>query len=411
MPEQNNKRPLRICLISASYYMDENCGGLSSYYFHLNRCLRELGHTTYLITGKENRTEDCTDPVLVKSGWKDMVPGDGTGPVRRILSRFAFSYHAYRQLHRLDRRHNLDVIVAPELFAQGLIASVFLHRKLVTRIHAPTFLVDRYNETQLPWISKLLSFPEKLQAKRSLAITVASNHLASTISSLWNIPPSKIHVIPNTIQVDWVRKLGMEEKKEISGDYLLFFGRLEKLKGVHVLSQSLPEVFEARPDIKMIWIGRDCGWKNRILAENEKYSDRMIFFDTMPKERLFPILRHATLVILPSLFDNFPNAGLEAMALERPVIGTYRTGFAEMIQDSVDGFLVEPGSIDALKSKILSCVKRDDLSSIGREAYARVQQYDEQRMGPLYDHFFRTITDSSLSAVRGTGPRTLRSID
>ncbi len=396
MPEQDNKRPLRICLISASYYADENCGGLSSYYFHLNRCLRELGHTTYLVTGRGNRTEDCSDPVLLKSEWKDMVPGGGNGPVRRILSRLAFSYHAYRQLNRLDRRHNLDVIIAPELFAQGLIVSLFLHRKLVTRIHAPTFLVDRYNEKQSPWISKLLSFPEKLQARRSLAITVASNHLASTISCLWNIPASKIQVIPNTIHVDWVRKLGMEAKKEISGDYLLFFGRLEKLKGVHVLSQALPGVFEARPDIKMIWIGRDCGWKNRILAENEIYSDRMLFFDTMPKERLFPILRYSTLVILPSLFDNFPNAGLEAMVLERPVVGTYGTGFAEMIQDSVDGFLVEPGNVDELRSRILSCLKRDDLSSIGRKAYERVQQWDAQRMGPKYIDFFRSISSNRI---------------
>src|SRR5262249_42489373 len=111
---------------------------------------------------------------------------------------------------------------------------------------------------------------------------------------------------------------------------------------------------------------------------------------TLEKARLFGIIRFAHLVILPSLFENLSNAGLEAMALGRPVIGTYGTGFEELIQDGINGFLVEPGNADALEKKILSCLATSDLEKIGQNAYDTVLQFDSRKLAVQNIQFYRS---------------------
>ena len=314
----------------------------------------------------------------------------GAGRLARVWSRVCFSYQAYRQAARINRESGLDIIIAPELFGQGFFASLFMKRKLVTRIHAPTALVDDYNERHsFSLIRHLLSLPEKIQAKRSLAMTVATNFLSTRISAMWKISPDRIEILRDGVDVTWIRDIAAAREREVQGAYLLYFGRLEKLKGVGVLSGVLRQILEQQPDLNMVFIGRDWGCKENILRENEKHLERILIYDTMEKERLFPFVRHAEMVVLPSLFENFSNAGLEAMALERPVLATYNTGFSELIKDGINGFLVEPGNQKALGRKILDCLQRDDLQAIGRHAYETVLEFDLLKTGRQNIEFFR----------------------
>jgi glycosyltransferase involved in cell wall biosynthesis len=379
---------LRIGVISLFYYRDDSCVGLASYYFNLVTSLSKLGHHVYLVTA------ESTPPGMVGQGTmvsrikgmsQDFVPQGLVEPVfervKRLASRLLFSYRAFLKVRSLDRSVGLDLVVAPELFAQGLFVALRMRKKLITRIHTPTYIGDRYNERyRFPWIGRILSLPEKWQARMSRGISVASTHLASVIVHDWGIPQDRIHIVPNSVQVDWIRSLAAEQGREIQGDYLLYFGRLERRKGVHILSCGLPSVFTRRSDIRMVFIGKDCGLQKEILTHNRDFQSRISFFDTMEKGKLFGVIRSAKLVILPSLFENFSNAGLEAMALGKPVVATHGTAFEEIIQDGVNGFLVEPGDAEALAQKILSCLERTDLGQIGENAYQSVLRFDSLKV-------------------------------
>lgn len=384
---------LRICLVSASYYQDENCGGIASYYFQLNNSLLALGQNVHMITCVGSEGPKAGNEILVEPSWREMVASSMNNfGWKRLLLRFLFSYRAWRVAKQLEREQGLDIVVAPELFAQGFFLSLFQRKKLITRIHAPTVLVDAYNTRhRFARVSRILSIPEKFQARRSAALTVATNFLSGKIQSLWNISSDKIHTVQTGIDISWIRNLGIKKEKEIQGRYLLYFGRLEPLKGVEVLSKALKPVFKAVPEVRMMWIGRDWGSKDRIVSDLPGYENRMEFYDTMTKERLFPIVYHASLVILPSLFENFSNAGLEAMALERPVLATLKTGFTEMIENEVSGFLVEPGNPDAMGQKIIACLERNDLDEIGRKAYEAVARYDSKKVAVENVDFFNKI--------------------
>jgi glycosyltransferase involved in cell wall biosynthesis len=98
------------------------------------------------------------------------------------------------------------------------------------------------------------------------------------------------------------------------------------------------------------------------------------------------------MVVMPSRFESFANACLEAMALGRPVVGTTGTGLAEMITDSVDGFLVPPGDAPALAAKVRTAVADDALlSRVRQAAQHRASDFDLDRMVDQLVHVYEEI--------------------
>jgi hypothetical protein len=71
------------------------------------------------------------------------------------------------------------------------------------------------------------------------------------------------------------------------------------------------------------------------------HRDRVVYIDKLEHQRLYPFVEKALAVVLPSRIDNFPNTCIEAMAHGKIVIGTRDTGFEQLIQDGVSGFLCE----------------------------------------------------------------------
>ncbi len=394
--------PLKLAFITAYYREDENCTGLASYYYNLATALADAGHQVFVITvkGIAGGTGDSNNLrcIAVKQNLysQSTVTAPSMKSVLGLAARMTFSFAAMRRVIKLDRKFALDLIIAPELFAQGLCTALWLKSKLVTRIHTPSEVVDFYNQRYPSrWLGRLNGFPERLQVRLSRGIYAASPRLASEVARHWRMAPDNIRIIPNGIHCEWVRRSAGNYKRSIPCRYMLYFGRLERRKGVSILATALAAVFAGDPDICMVFVGRDCGWKEKIMAENSRYSARIKFYDTLSKEHLFEIVLHSTLVILPSLFENFANTGLEAMALGKVVIGTTGTSFEDLITDGENGFLVPPGDAASLSAKILECLRRDDLDRIGENAYQHILQYDMSEVVKQHVNYFREILRGS----------------
>jgi glycosyltransferase involved in cell wall biosynthesis len=99
----------------------------------------------------------------------------------------------------------------------------------------------------------------------------------------------------------------------------------------------------------------------------------------MPHAQLFPIIRDAEFVALPSLVDNFPNTCVEAMMLGKIVVGTRGRGFDQLIQDGKNGLLCEPGDIDSLARAIRQAAT---LSQVDKERMAKLARERIDRLAP-----------------------------
>jgi glycosyltransferase involved in cell wall biosynthesis len=74
--------------------------------------------------------------------------------------------------------------------------------------------------------------------------------------------------------------------------------------------------------------------------------------------------------LLSSAWENFPHAVVEALAVGTPVIATRTGGVAEVLEDRVNGLVVEPGDVEALAAAISSFFADEALAARLREGAA-----------------------------------------
>jgi glycosyltransferase involved in cell wall biosynthesis len=122
-----------------------------------------------------------------------------------------------------------------------------------------------------------------------------------------------------------------------AGSYVLYFGRLEKTKGLFTLIDALRSL----PKMRCVIAG-DGPARAELQARAESYGLRHIdFLGFVSGSKLHDLIRGASCTVLPSeWYENCPMSVLESLAFARPVIGTSIGGIPELIDDGQDGRLV-----------------------------------------------------------------------
>ena len=128
-----------------------------------------------------------------------------------------------------------------------------------------------------------------------------------------------------------------------------------------------------------------------IQGNNKAYVERMIFLDNMPHEQLYPVIEGSRLVVLPSLWENFPYACLEAMSFGKVVIATTGGGFEEIVENGVSGILVGSDNPEALAGAVTEAICHKELAAIGQEARQRASQFHSSRIIPSIREYYAQI--------------------
>ncbi|MDQ6672224.1 MAG: glycosyltransferase [Chloroflexota bacterium] len=131
---------------------------------------------------------------------------------------------------------------------------------------------------------------------------------------------------------------------------MAFVGRLHPTKGLETLLRALARVPDARLSLDVFGVPEDTDAKGyadslRALAAVDS---RICFRAPVANDQVVGFLSGYDLLAVPSLWlETGPLVVLEAFAAGIPVIGSKRGGIAELVQDRVNGLLVEPESVDA----------------------------------------------------------------
>jgi glycosyltransferase involved in cell wall biosynthesis len=148
-----------------------------------------------------------------------------------------------------------------------------------------------------------------------------SQFLADKISHLYD---NKIEVVPNFVELQLEKNISKDE-------YILYFGRVSKEKGI---IDILPFFEKHKMKLKIIGNGPEVDsiiTSQYIEYLGPKYSDE-----------LFPYIQQAKFVIQPSKwYENCPMTIIESFACATPVIGSKHSGFLELIEDEKNGFLID----------------------------------------------------------------------
>lgn len=156
--------------------------------------------------------------------------------------------------------------------------------------------------------------------------------------------------------------------------YALYFGRIEKVKGLEVLLDAI----ELIPDNIKIFIAGEGEYKNEMLGRIEK-SDvlrkRIQYIGFLKGQELSNAIQQAKFVIVPSIwYETFGLTVVEAMASSKPVIGSNIGGISEIIEDGETGYLVFPNNKEQLAERIETLYNDNSLiKEMGLKARARVE--------------------------------------
>jgi len=385
---------MNICFISKEYPPETGWGGIGTYTYNLAQALTKRGHQVYVISQAIQSEKDYKDADVNVCRIKHS----------KIDKRMSYYYKIFKKLKFINRK--FDIIESAEWEAEGF-PLLFFKRTypLVTRLHTPLFWVRKISRQKMSLKDRAMNFLEKTQTKNSAGISAPTKSLADIISINWDIPLSQIKIIPNGIDIERIMSIIPNLEKPEINNYIVYIGRLEPRKGVHILAKALPKVFQRYPDLKMVFIGRDMEYGNGMMSEyilsiNQQYKNNIIFTGFLSGIEKYSLIKYSRLMVLPSLWENFGYACLESMALGKAVIATKNCGSEEIIKDNESGFLVKPGDYQALQEKIIYCLDNNDVVNFAGEAASKraidfnitaisnctVQYYEEllnKKMEPL----------------------------
>lgn len=191
-----------------------------------------------------------------------------------------------------------------------------------------------------------------------------------------------VYQIPNLYHLKRIRALSTEPlPTELSyltkSRFMLNVGSLVSQKGQGLLIRAFANISNSFPDLQLVLIGRGPD-KDNCVAEASQLgvSDRVVIidFDSNP----YRYMRLATVFVLPSLTEGFPNVLVEAMACDCPVVAfDCPTGPREILAVSEYGELVQNMTVEDLAerlNKLLSSTER--LAFIKEQAAKRATHYD-----------------------------------
>ena len=203
----------------------------------------------------------------------------------------------------------------------------------------------------------LLQLEESLLASHKAArVIVGSQMVKDEIGDLYRYPAEKIDVVRNGLPLDKFR-FEPERRKQAREDLnlkagqiaLLFAGSGWERKGLIFAIQAMALCKSRKLRLLVAGRGNEKLYKTRGLRFWREEPVRFLGEVT----DLARVYAAADIFILPTIYDPFSNACLEALACGLPVITTRSNGFSEIIEDGVHGSIIDhAGNLHGLRDAI-----------------------------------------------------------
>ncbi|MFH1841343.1 MAG: glycosyltransferase family 4 protein [Candidatus Nealsonbacteria bacterium] len=256
----------------------------------------------------------------------------------------------------------IDVIVSQSPLLEGFLGTILkkiFKKELIVEIHGDwqegPFLSKKRKLAFLE--RKFIPFLAKTSLKNADKVRAISNF---TIEKAKSISKNKPYFIfPTFTDLNSFFK----EKDLALGNFILFVGQLQKVKGIEYLIDAFSEISKEFPNFKLVLVGEgqeESNLKSKIsdlkLEEKVEFKGKLSLFQT--KETM----KGCYCLVLPSLSEGLGRVLIEAMALEKPVVGSRIGGIIDLVKEGQNGFLFEVGNSSQLAEKLRALLRDRDLA-------------------------------------------------
>ncbi len=400
---------MRLAFISYEYPPDTAVGGIATYIEQAARLMVSRGHNV---------------EVFSASLRSDRVHEENGILIHRVCEASRENF-ARRIAPVFQARHAVipfDVIEGPEYYSDArAITSLVPEIPLVVKLHTPSYLIWRMSYGQ-SWVNNVRHFfgsrlrgtkpcwdPmsnfEWTHALDADEVTTPCASLGDVVTQDWNLDPKRTDLVPNP----FVPPAAFLDLPATTGKIVTFIGRLEVRKGVLDFAAAIPAILRRHPDAQFKLVGRSVEIKPgvdmlEVLKRKLKnYSSAVEFTGSVEQDRLRSILALTDICVFPSIWENFPNVCLEAMAAGKAIVASSAGGMAEMLDNGTCGFLVKPRRPRELADAVNSLLDDPPLrQKLGHSARQRVlSEYSALRIGELMEESYHR----AIVRRRNLGPR------
>jgi glycosyltransferase involved in cell wall biosynthesis len=320
-----------------------------------------------------------------------------------ITERHSWDPKIWTALRRLVREKNIDIVHSHEYKSDllGLLLAKFEPVIPIATVHGWTGCTRR---------EKFFYSVDKRLLRRFPRLIAVSNQIRKTLIEA-GVREDRIHTIPNAIDThvfrrDAARVKSVRDSLGLGPDDFVIgaVGRLEPQKRFDLLLQGFAQVRSTRPDLRLLIVGdgeERTNLEHDIRRLGLADSCRLLGHRTDIVD-----LHHAfNLLVQSSDYEGTPNAILEAMAMETPIVATKVGGTAELIQNGDHGLLAPPRSPAALARAIEESL--DDVESTNkRRAAARLrveQEFSFDKRLQAVEAIYEQLINESVRNCRRKG--------
>lgn len=341
-------------------------GGTQSQIFGMAKGLAKLGHEVHIVkryVNTETSKIDGINFVDVRTHFSDDV-----------ISRLLYSKYSIRKIKDI----NPDVVNLSERFSAYFPSKLKIPKVFFTANYdAFTFyrgFAVSYRKANYMLFDIKKMIEEGIMKRSSIVIALTKSiedylHTRGIVHT---------RVIPRGVQPDLYNSSG-------DGKYILYAGRLNKVKGIEHLIDAYNALDKDYDDYRLVIVGLgpdELRLKKLALASRKK--EKIKFIPWVKKPELREYISKCSVFVLPSLFETFGIVTLEAMASHKTVIASNIVGPKDILTDGVNGILFEKKNVAHLKEKLELCLSDEALRNrLGEEARKTVEK----------NHSFEIIAD------------------
>jgi len=420
---------MRIAIVSYEFPPDTAFGGIGTYAGQAASLLAQRGHYVEVFAASSRRSGHFEEG---KTGVN--LAGEMNRP------KFAEAIAPI-----FSQRHatcNFDVVESPEYFADGR-EILRLHPNLphVVKMHTPNQLIrsssacpnrlawfrhhisqirimagalrkgkrpppyETYQQSSLTQLD--LDSLEKNYVSQCSFVTSPSKAMAEWAIREWRIDRNRTLVVPNPyIPANDLLNIPVAANGKVVG----FFGRLEYRKGICDLVDAVPSILKAEPDASFRFVGaalRHPGtlesFDGYVTRKLNKHRRSIIMVGSKNLYEMPIEYGKVDVCVFPSVWENFPNVCLEAMAAGKAVVASNSGGMAEML-DANCGLLIPPRDSRAIAESVVRLLRSDDLRiQMGRNSRLRVlERYSVESIGPQMEKSYESAI--AMSRAKSAAP-------
>lgn len=348
---------MKIALVCKNYAVER--GGMERYTVLLGRELVRAGHEVH---------------VFANTWQKEAGIITHHVPIIRFtspLKNYSFAYFADRELSRMhfDVMHGIERILYQDIYR-------------VSAGISPVQLIQRYPNRLIRWAKSIgprrvvLKYLEhKIFVGNGCKIVMTNSKMVKKqIIDHYNADPDRIIVIYNgvdtlkfNIQVKEKYRESVRKEYDIDNNQsvIIFVSHDFKLKRLQTILNAMT-LLEKKYILMVVGNGKKKNYLKWAIKNG--LGEQVLFLG--PKKNMEKYYAAADILVLPTLYDAFANVCLEAIACGLPVITTRSNGFAEVITEGKNGFILESQNPAELAGKINNLESESERSRIAKNAAA-----------------------------------------